>query len=392
VVDLLRARRPIARFVFGAGALILMPLLTACSGLPTSGPSAKAILAEDEPYTSLPYARVDLNGEVATILHDNPPVSLRRIFGHRGRPASVLFDVGDVVGVTIFESASGGLFLPSEGGSRPGNYVQLPDQIVDRNGNISVPYAGIVKIRGRSAIQVQKQIQARLSNRAIEPQAIVTLREQRSAFVSVLGEVNTPGRFALSAAGERLSDVIARAGGPRARGYETFITVERKGERATVNLMDLVDEPSNDIFMQPGDTLFVKSEARTFMAFGATGESGQFDFEKERITLAEAIGKAKGLLDERAEPASVFLYRNESAERARLVGVDMQRWGSAKSIPVIYWLNLRDPAGFLIAGRVPMRPADVIYIGNASGAEFAKFMHLLQGNVAVGTGVRSITR
>jgi polysaccharide export outer membrane protein len=49
-----------------------------------------------------------------------------------------------VVSVTIFEAEAGGLFVPSEAGARPGNFVTLPEQIVDSNGNITVPYAGTI--------------------------------------------------------------------------------------------------------------------------------------------------------------------------------------------------------------------------------------------------------
>ena len=61
-----------------------------------------------------------------------------------GRP-ELRFGIGDVVSVTIFEAAAGGLFIPTEAGVRPGNFVTLPDQTVDNDGNISVPYAGLVK-------------------------------------------------------------------------------------------------------------------------------------------------------------------------------------------------------------------------------------------------------
>jgi polysaccharide export outer membrane protein len=60
-----------------------------------------------------------------------------------------------------------------------------------------------------------------LKPRAIEPQAVVALVDQRASSVSVLGEVNTPTRFPANASGERLLDAIARAGGPRNPGYET---------------------------------------------------------------------------------------------------------------------------------------------------------------------------
>jgi hypothetical protein len=51
-------------------------------------------------------------------------------------PPRVTLGIGDVVSVTIFEAKRGGLLIPSESGARPGNFVTLPNQVVDTNGNI----------------------------------------------------------------------------------------------------------------------------------------------------------------------------------------------------------------------------------------------------------------
>lgn len=353
--------------------------LTACSGggLPQSGPSTSSIIEGTTKPTSVPYELVKLDGEVAAKLHYKGTNSLGQTFGMNRPAASIQFGVGDLVGVTIFESAGGGLFLPAESGNRSGNFVQIPDQTIDKNGNITVPYAGAVKAAGRSAADIQRSIQSKLANRAIEPQAVVTMKEQRSAFISILGEVNNPARLPLSGGGERIADSLARAGGPKARGFETTVTVQRGEKRGTANLLDVVNSDDNNIFLQPGDTVYVKSEARTFLAFGATGESGQFDFLKERITLAEGIGKARGLLDDRAEPSSVFLYRLETRDRAKSIGIDITKWGDSDTIPIIYSLNLRDPSGFFVAGLVPMQPGDILYIDNASSVNFNKFLSLV---------------
>jgi protein involved in polysaccharide export with SLBB domain len=73
-------------------------------------------------------------------------------------PPRITLGVGDVVSVTIFEAEPGGLFVPSEPGARPGNFVTLPDQVVDTNGNITVPYAGTIRALGRTPSEVQEAI------------------------------------------------------------------------------------------------------------------------------------------------------------------------------------------------------------------------------------------
>jgi len=75
----------------------------------------------------------------------------------RPPPWRITLGIGDVVSVTIFEPP-GGLLVPSDAGARPGNFVTLPNQIVDSNGNITVPYAGTIRAAGRTPSEVQQAI------------------------------------------------------------------------------------------------------------------------------------------------------------------------------------------------------------------------------------------
>jgi protein involved in polysaccharide export with SLBB domain len=69
----------------------------------------------------------------------------------------ITLGIGDVVSVSIFEPP-GGLFVPSDPGARPGNFVTLPNQMVDSNGNLTVPYAGSIRAAGRTPSEVQQAI------------------------------------------------------------------------------------------------------------------------------------------------------------------------------------------------------------------------------------------
>ena len=83
----------------------------------------------------------------------------------------------------------------SKAGLRNGNFLTLPNQIVDDKGTITVPYAGAIRARGRTAQEIQAAIVDALKGRALEPQAVVTVVERRNAMISVLGEVNTSVRY-----------------------------------------------------------------------------------------------------------------------------------------------------------------------------------------------------
>jgi len=114
------------------------------------------------------------------------------------------------------------------------------------------------------------------------------------------------------------------------------------------------------------------------MAFGATGASGQFKFQQEILELNEAVGKAGGLLDNRADPGEVFVYRLESRDALAKMGADISNFPEdRKLIPTIYRVNFRDPSGFFAAQRFPMRDGDVLYVDNADQVELTKFLDLL---------------
>src|SRR6202035_3269173 len=117
---------------------------------------------------------------------------------------------------------------------------------------------------------------------------------------------------------------------------------------------------SNNIYVLPNDVIFLFSLPQTFVAFGAAGSQGQFRFDAWRISLAEAIGRQSGLNDAQADPGSVFLYRGETKEVARQIGVNVDQY-EGPIIPVIYWVNLRDPSGYFLAQYFEMRNKDVIY-------------------------------
>jgi polysaccharide biosynthesis/export protein len=351
-----------------------------CSIMPASGPQDFQVKSE-QTGSGPQYGLVKLNPANIEILKEYGPGAIAGTFPDRSRPQSIKFGIGDVVSVTIFEAAAGGLFIPAEAGVRPGNFVQLPNQNVDTAGNISVPYAGAVKAAGRTPSEIQNDIVKAIGNRAIEPQVIVALITQNTSLISVLGEVNTPVRLVANAAGERILDVISRAGGIKDQGYESWVTLERKGKRATVPFGALVYQPANNVWVHPEDSIYVYREPQVFLAFGASGQQGQFPFNMWKISMTQAMAIAGGLLDAQAEPAGVYVYRREPRELAERLGVDCSKF-VGPLVPVVYNVNFRDPAGYFLATKFDMRDRDVLFAANAATVDTAKFLQFINLIVA----------
>lgn len=363
--------------VFLVGLLAAILLGSAgCSIMPSSGPQDHLIKGGTT-VSGPDFGVVKLTPTVTNILKEYGPGALAASFPENRVPPKIKFGIGDVVAVTIFEAAAGGLFIPAEAGVRPGNFVQLPNQNVDTDGKISVPYAGAIQAAGRTPAEIQQEIVKAIGNRAIEPQVVVSLATQNTSLISVLGDVNTPQRLQALAAGEHVLDSITRAGGPKGPGYQTWVTLERGGKRATVPFGALVYQPANNVWVHAGDTIYVYQEPQVFLAFGASGQQGQFTFDMWKISMSQAMAKAGGLLDAQAEPAGVYVYRREPRELAERLGVDCSKF-DGPTVPIIYNADFRDPAGYFLSTLFQMRDKDVLFAANAATVDSAKWMNYVR--------------
>src|SRR6267154_1029489 len=367
-------------------SIIMAGFLPACSLLPGTGPTSDAVNANAtagiRSTASLPYALVDISSDTIGFLSQPNLITLKGAFpDKRAKPTQVV-GVGDVLNISIFEAAPGGLFTPGQAaGARPGNFVDLPAQAVDQKGSIYVPYAGEIPSAGRTIPEIQEAIVARLRNRAIEPQVVVALNQQHSSVVSVLGDVNTPGVLALNSVGERLMALIARAGGPKFEAIESYVTLQRDGKRVRVLLSRVVHDPNENIFIRPNDVIFLTRESPTFTALGALnqnvfGFNSEIPFNVETLTLAQAMGKAGGLNDQQSDPSELYVYRYEDRHFLEKFGVDTTRF-TYDRIPTIYHVNLRDPSGYLLASAFQMRTKDVMYVANAKVVDYYKLLGLI---------------
>ena len=367
-------------------ALVAAALLPACTLLPGTGPYSDSVngnaTAGVRSTTPLPYALVDVTSDTIGLLSQPNLITFKGAFPDKRPKPTQVVGVGDVLNITIFEASPGGLFTPGQSaGARPGNFVDLPAQAVDQRGSIYVPYAGEIPAAARTIPEIQQAVIARLQNRAIEPQVVISLNQQHASVVSVLGDVNTPGVLALNSVGERLLALIARAGGPKFEAVESYVTLQRDGKRAKVLLSEVVHDPRENIFVRPNDVIFVTHELPTFTALGALnqnvfGFNSEIPFDVETLTLSQAMGKAGGLNDQQSDPSEVYVYRYEERPFLEKLGVDTTRF-TFERIPTIYRVNLRDPSGMLLAAGFQMRTKDVLYVANARVVDYYKLLTLI---------------
>jgi polysaccharide biosynthesis/export protein len=377
---------------------ILCGAVAGCGITPASGPSRDEMvqsIASAPEEGAAPFAWVEVNNHTLDILTRRAPPSLRGFFGDYRPSASQVIGVGDTLQITVWEAAGGGLFSAGDAGNNvsPGSRMApIPEQIVGRDGSVTVPYAGRVQVAGRTQQQVEAAVVERLRGKAIEPQALVNVTRNVTNTVTVTGEVANGARVPLTLRGDRILDVVAQAGGYRSPVHETFISVTRGNRTARAPLQALLASPSENIYVRPGDILTVESRPQTFTVAGATGANAVIPFDARGITLEEAIGKSGGLNDNRADADGLFVMRYEPAALVREFPNVAPSLLQQPQIPVAYHLNMKDPTALFAARRFAMRDKDIIYVSNAALAEIGKVVQLVQTVAAPAVQGVAVTR
>ncbi|GHV25181.1 capsular polysaccharide biosynthesis protein [Spirochaetia bacterium] len=387
-----------------AGLLILtflsVALLAACDYLPSSGPSTSEVTAGARPTATggTRFALIDVDAAVVNKMETWSAASLQGTFGQQ-RPASgQVIGVGDYVQVVIWEAAAGGLFsapatqIAVGGGSRS---ATIPEQVVGPDGAITVPYAGRVRVSGRTPEQIEQAIVAALQGKAIEPQALVTVTKNIANTVTVVSELTGGSRVPLTTRGDRILDVVATSGGTKAPPHETFVTLVREGRSLRIPMQAILSNPAENVFVRPGDVISIARETQTFTAAGATGLNSVVPFDAMGINLDQAIARAGGLNDQRSDPSGVFVIRYEPAADYDQLGFRRPDAGSQSQVPTIYRVNMRDPNGFFLTRRFPIRNKDILYVSNAPVMEVQKVIAIILPFVGVGAtavGVAAVAR
>ena len=127
-----------------------LSLLAGCSNLPSAGPTATQIVQTAHDASGRPEV-VSITPAVNAVLSRRRADSLLKSFGDYRPSIDPQIGVGDTLSITIWEAAAGGLFssaLVTDRFSTGSKSATIPDQVVGRDGSITVPYAGRIRVIG----------------------------------------------------------------------------------------------------------------------------------------------------------------------------------------------------------------------------------------------------
>jgi polysaccharide export outer membrane protein len=203
-------------------------------------------------------------------------------FAQTARTEPVL-GVGDVVKITVYQN--------------PDLSVEAR---VSETGQINFPLIGNVAVGGLTVAAAEQRIQQRLREGGFvnRPQVTIQMVQIRSSQISILGQVNKPGRFPIEMVGSRVSEMIALAGGVVPGGADIVTLVgQRNGQPIKLDIdLPLILQSGRsdlDVPVANGDIIYV-DRAPTLYIYGEVQRPGQHRVERG-MTLQQVLASAGGL-------------------------------------------------------------------------------------------------
>jgi polysaccharide biosynthesis/export protein len=358
----------------------LLCVLPGCSYLPTIGPTSSEIDKTSTQIGTGALQIVNVDDAVARrLLAFRTQRSFSDVLG--GSPgASQNIGSGDVIEISVWEAPPATLFgtgsVDARSGPSASRVTTFPEQVVTREGNINIPFAGAIKAGGSTLSQIEREIVSRLTGKANQPQVMARLIRNTSSTVTVVGEVTTNTRFPLTPLGERLLDAIAAAGGAKQPISKTTIQMTRGTQVHSLPLETVIRDPKQNVLLQPGDVVTALFQPWSFTTLGATGKNEEINFEAQGISLAQALARSGGLRDDRSNPQGVFIFRYEPVGALSWPTTPVATTPEG-TVPVIYKFDLKNPTSFFVMQSFAMSNKDLLYVSNAPVAEFQKFLNLV---------------
>ncbi|RUR28316.1 polysaccharide export protein Wza [Vreelandella andesensis] len=273
---------------------------------------------------------------------------------------------GDILSVIVYDHPE--LTIPAgseRSAAETGNRIRP-------NGTMFYPYVGRVRVEGMTLDEVRDLITRRLANVINEPQVEVGIAAFNSQKVYISGAVQNPGTLPLTIVPMTILDAISEVGGAQENADWRNVTLSRNGSEERISLYAMMrqGDMTQNRLLRDGDLLHVPTmENQNVIVMGQVIRPGAIALGNERITLTDALGRAGGVNEGRAEPSGIFVVRGNAP-------------GSEK-FATVYQLDISDATRLLLGTRFPLQPQDVVYVTSAPLARWNSVISLLLPSVSL---------
>lgn len=154
---------------------------------------------------------------------------------------------------------------------------QVASYTLDENGEIDFPVLGKLNIKGKTRSEVAAYIKNELISRQLLNDPVVTV-DFLDLYFSVMGEVNSPGRFLMDHDKTTLIDALSRAGDLTIFGRRDNVLVLREADGQQLayrvdltNLQSIYNSPV--YYLKQGDMIYVEPNDKKAREATPTGNA-----------------------------------------------------------------------------------------------------------------------
>ncbi|MBK7956415.1 MAG: polysaccharide biosynthesis/export family protein [Candidatus Accumulibacter sp.] len=251
---------------------------------------------------------------------------------------------GDIISIIVWDHPE--LTIPA-GSFRT---AEQAGTVVNQDGTIYFPYAGVLKVAGKTTSEVREILSAKLTKYIEKVQLDVRMVNFRSQQVYVVGEVAKPGIQNVTDIPMTVLDAVNRAGGFTVEADFSRVLLTRRGTTYLVDIQAMYDFGANEqnVLLEQGDILNVADRSyNKIFVLGEVTKPGSLVMNKKRSTLAEALSDSGYINQNTSDPRWIYLMRGNA------------------DVPELFHLNASAPDAMLLADRFPLQPRDIIYVDAA---------------------------
>lgn len=170
---------------------------------------------------------------------------------------------------------------------------------VDQEGNLTIPLCGKVNVRGLSMSEAAARLEAAFKDGQVlmQPQVNVDVQQYAGQYVTVIGEVGSPGRINLIVP-VKLSEILAEAGGVTAMAGARIKI--RHGSDVAASEEEISYSRSqfnrevDAIMVRPGDSVTVPRTGIVYVLGAVNRPGGYLMQEDGKLNVAQALALSGG--------------------------------------------------------------------------------------------------
>lgn len=263
---------------------------------------------------------------------------------------------GDIISIIVWDHPE--LTIPA-GSFRTADQAGT---VINQDGTIFFPYAGVLKVVGKTTGEVRDMLTAKLTKYIEKVQLDVRMAAFRSQLVYVVGEVRQPGTQQITDIPMRIVDAVNRSGGFSPEADYSRVLLTRRGTTYLVDIQAMYDYGATEqnALLEQGDIVNVPDRSyNKIFVLGEVTKPGYVPMNKKRSTLAEALSEVGYINQNTSDPRWIYVMRGDS------------------DTPELFYLNGSLPDSMLLADRFPLRPRDVLYVETAPIARWSRVINYI---------------